>query len=280
MTTLPTEAAPARRWFGELVGLLRAELRKAATTWSVWLLLALGLLLTGLSIFGIIHIASNPALAGRGIVVLGSDAGIRAVIGSARSAAVFALLAGAIGTAGEYRHNTATQVFLMTPRRERVVAAKVVAYALVGVAFAIVADLLTIAMAYPWLATKGIHPSFTSENVGVVLGTVVIGCVLYAVLGVGLGGLVKSQIGAVIAALVWLFLVENLLGSFFSWLERWLPGGTLYGLTLEGTGGTGFGPGGPTQTFLSSLDGGLVLLAYAAAFAIAGGYLVHRRDVT
>ncbi len=263
-----------------MIGLIRAELRKTFTTWSVWLLLGVGLLLTGLSIFGIIHFANSPQFHGAGQILLGSDAGIREVFGSARSAAVFALLLGAIGSAGEYRHNTATQTFLVTPSRGRVMAAKIVTYGLVGAGFGIVSDALAVAEGWPWLATKGIHLVFLSVNVGVVLATVVIGCLLYAVLGVGLGALAKSQLGAVIGALVWLFLIENLLGGFFSWLEKWLPGGTLYGLTLEGTGGTGFGPGGPTQVFLSCIDGGLLLLAYTAVFVGAGVLLYQRRDVT
>jgi ABC-2 type transport system permease protein len=56
--------------------------------------------------------------------------------------------------AGEFRFNTITSTFLVTPERKRVVAAKLAASSLVGVAIAAVSSLLTLAIALPWLASR------------------------------------------------------------------------------------------------------------------------------
>ncbi|MGH3031031.1 MAG: ABC transporter permease subunit, partial [Gaiellaceae bacterium] len=70
--------------------------------------------------------------------------------------ALFAGLVGAMSITGEIRHGTIRPTFLMTPRRGRVVAAKIVASALVGAGFGLVAVGVAVGVGIAALAARGI----------------------------------------------------------------------------------------------------------------------------
>ena len=187
-----------------------------------------------------------------------------------------ALLLGILGMAGEFRHQTVTQTFLVTPDRGRVVAAKLVAYPLAGIALALATLAVTAAVAAGWLAAKGITPSsLLDARLGRVLGVVLLGAVLAAglcgLVGVGVAALVRNQVAALVAMLVWVLVVEGLLMSLLSApsLGKWLPSAAAAAAISS--------PGGAR---LSRLGGTLLLAAYALAFALVGTSLVVRRDIT
>ena len=109
--------------------------------------------------------------------------------GTAQHAAasiLFALLAGVLITAAESTHGTITQTFLVAPVRERVVAAKVVVAAAAGASLAVIAEVLTLAIGVP----GGI---LDVRNAGLVLVGTLVGAVLAATLGTGLGAIFRGQ---------------------------------------------------------------------------------------
>ena len=67
-----------------------------------------------------------------------------------------ALLLGVLGMAGEYRHHTVTTTFLATPRRGRVVVAKLVAHALTGALMGLCTLAAAGLVAVPWLASSDV----------------------------------------------------------------------------------------------------------------------------
>jgi ABC-type transport system involved in multi-copper enzyme maturation permease subunit len=180
---------------------------------------------------------------------------------------VFAVLVGLAGFTGEFRHGTIAQTFLVTPRRERVLAAKIVAWGLVGLAFAVVTEALMLAIAVPWLHADGVH--IPGSTVRAILLGGLAGGALWAALGVAVGGAVRNQVGAVIGALVWLFVIENILFGFFPEKAKFLPGRA--GDALHGSG---------IDHELTRGQGGLVLLGWVALATVVAAFLLRERDVT
>lgn len=251
--------------------LVAAEFQKLFTTrlW-LWLLLgavALTVLFASLAIaFG--DDPDNPTPA------LSSAAGQRTVfqVGAGAAGPLVAVL-GAIGLTGEFRHRTATTTFLATPRRGRVVLAKLVTYGLVGAGYALVCIAATVAVALPWLTTKGIDVSLASNGIPASLAGVAAVVAIYALVGVGLGALLRDQVATVVGLLIYLFVVEPVVTRIPA-LDSWtiyLPGAAAAALTRVSQA---------NQEFLAPWQGGLVLAGYGLVFAVAGTFLAVRRDVT
>ena len=248
--------------------LIRAEFTKLATTRLIYGLTA------AMAAFAALTVVANVIIAGEQGDPLSAYSLPVLVAGPVTLLSGAALLLGILGMAGEFRHQTVTQTFLVTPHRGRVVAAKLVAYPLTGIALALVILAFTAAVATGWLAAKGITPSLVGA-IGVALGHVLLGAVLAAglcaLIGVGVAALVRNQVAALVGVAVWALVVEGLLMSLLnipSSLAKWLPSAAAAALT---------NPGG---AHLSRLAGTLLLAAYALALAAAGTRLVVRRDIT
>src|SRR3954453_24225393 len=139
--------------------LIRAELLKLGTTRVFWVYIASTLAFVPLSVA--LAINNGP----RDFTLASSD-NIRNVMAAASAGSLVMLLLGISMTAGEFRHNTATTTFLITPDRRRVLAAKFAAGALVGVCVGLAASVLTLAIALPWLDAKHVAVGVFSHDVG------------------------------------------------------------------------------------------------------------------
>jgi ABC-2 type transport system permease protein len=181
-----------------------------------------------------------------------------------------ALLLGVLGMTGEFRHQTITQTFLVTPDRGRVVAAKLVAYPLAGIALTVVILVFTASVASAWLAAKGITPALPDARLGRVLIGAVLAAGLCGLVGMGVAALVRNQVAALVGVAVWVLLIEGLLMSLLHApsLGKWLPSAAAAALTNPGGG------------HLSRLAGALLLAGYGLALALIGTRLVVRRDIT
>lgn len=178
---------------------------------------------------------------------------------------------GAIGLTGEFRHRTATATFLATLQRGRVVVAKLVTYGVVGLGYALVCIAVTGAIALPWLAIESID--VLSAGKAVTLTGVLAAVAIYALVGVGLGALVRDQVATMVSLLVYLFVVEPIvtrISAIGEW-TNYLPGAAANALTQVSQA---------NEEFLEPWLGGIVLAAYGIAFAIAGTVVAVRRDVT
>jgi ABC-2 type transport system permease protein len=250
-----------------MIRLIRAELTKLRTTRVVYGMAA------AMAAFAVLTVAAN-ILGVEGAPPLSAYSLPMFVAAPVTLLSGAALLLGILGMAGEFRHQTVTQTFLVTPNRGRVVAAKLVAYPLAGIALTLTILAITAAVATGWLAAKGITPSLLDARLGRVLGHVLLGAVLAAglcgLVGVGVAALVRNQVAALVGVAVWALLVEGLLMSLLNApsLAKWLPSAAAAALTNPGGG------------HLSRLGGSLLLAGYALALALVGSRLVVRRDIT
>jgi hypothetical protein len=197
------------------------------------------------------------------------DRTIENAYGMAQQGYLFALITGVLLVAGEYRHRTVTWVLLVTPRRSRVVLAKLVTCAVVGLVVGLMAVVATVVTL---LVSAG--PVFTQDVPLVLLGSVA-STALWTVLGGALGALVRNQVAAVAAAFVWFYNAEWFLVMLAPAVGRWTPTGAakaLAGWTRDALPVAG--------DLLPVWAGGLVFLAYAAVAAGLAGLTTVRRDVT
>ena len=192
-----------------------------------------------------------------------------ALLSAGTSAALFAALIGVMAITSEFRHGTIRPTFVVTPRRTRVIAAKVIASLLMGIVFGLVAIGLSLGIGYAILAIRDVPFELGSGHVlWLVLGTPAM-TAGWAALGVGLGAVVRNQVFAVIGLIVWAMVIDNLLRGLVSSIGGYTPVGASAALVAD-----------PTSYVLPAAAGALLLLTYVAAFVAAGAFLVARRDVT
>ena len=242
---------------------IRTEFRKLTTIRSPWLLLAAGPLIvvagvTGLAVSGAsVH---DPAVQSRAMAHVGL-------------AAVVTLIFGILAVGGEYRHGTITDTFLSFPGRRAVIAAKLAVYGLVGAAAGLVSSAAALIATAAWWAAKGGTFHLSASGTWLTLAGGVAANCAFAVIGVGLGALIRNVTGAVALALAWIALIEGIAGQLVgSGLARWLPFYASEALDRSSA---------PAATqLLPQWGGGLVLIGYAAVFAAAGVLVTLRRDVT
>ena len=250
-----------------MTALVRAEWTKLFTT-KVWLGLLLGsvVMVAAFTVF-FTAFAGEPE---SGLPAVGTPLFDDLILSTAANANILFLILGIIGMTQEYRHRTATPTFLTTPRRGRVVIAKLVAYALAAAAFALVVVVVNYVAAAIAAGARGAAPGLTGDNIAT-LGSSLVALVIYAVIGVGLGALMRNQVGAIVAGLVYLFVIEPIIRSVpaTAGAYKWMPGGGLEALTATFEG----------PELLSAWQGGLVLLGYGLLAALLGTLLAVRRDV-
>jgi ABC-2 type transport system permease protein len=193
----------------------------------------------------------------------------RAVLGVGGIAGVFSALVGVLLVTSEYRFGTIRPTFLFTPRRSRVIAAKLAASMLAAVAFGIVGEGLGFALGYLTLTGRGIHIVLNGGDITLLLLGTLAGIILWAGIGVGVATIVRNQVGTIIGLLAWGFIVESLLFAFVPSVGRLTPGEAQNALT-----------GLTTQHLLSPTAGAATLIAWVAALMLAALTLSARRDVT
>jgi ABC-2 type transport system permease protein len=246
-----------------MLAMIRSEFRKLSTVRGPWLLLAAGPLLVVAGISGLAESGRN----------LASPATQVKAFGHVGLAALVTLVFGMLAVAGEYRQGSIADTFLSFPRRGRILATKLGVYALAGAAAGLAAAVTAIITTATWCAARNVP--FHLWNAGswrTLAGGVAVN-IAFAVIGTGLGALVRNLAVAVALALAWIAVIEGIAGQLLgAGLARWLPFSASEALGRASL----FGAGRP----LPQWGGGLVLLGYSAVFAAAAVLSTLGRDVT
>jgi ABC-2 type transport system permease protein len=213
-------------------------------------------------------VAGSVLAADRSDVTLDSSEGVRRVLPVTGTGALLVLLAGILIAAGEYRHGTAADTFLTTPRRHRVVAAKLIVGAGIGAAAGTLTSIAAVGEAAVLYKVKGATLPLGDAELWLTVAGTVAYTTLFAVLGVALGTLIRNQVLAVAGTLAWIAIVEHILVNLLPDIGRWLPAAA--GQAIVRT---------PLDGLLSPLAGVAVLAVYAGVIAAAGMRVAEVRDV-
>ena len=240
-----------------MLTLVRNEFAKLATVRGTWLLVAVQQAVIVAGVSGLAVAAGAPTA-----IPLVAHAGV--------ASAILTLVLGITAVAGEYRHRTITDTYLATPRRGRVVVAKLVAYTIAGVGLGVISAGNGLLTTGAWLASDGTRLDLTDASMWRVVAGIVALNAAYAAIGVSLGALVRNITVTVVVALTWIALVETTVANLLGDLGRWLPNRA--GMALNAMPAAG--------AMLPQWTGGLVLAGYAAVFVVAALAITVRRDVT
>jgi ABC-type transport system involved in multi-copper enzyme maturation permease subunit len=246
--------------------LVRSELLKVRTTRGWWAYLGVIALLVGVATAAEVGTADDFRRSEVDFQVTLVDAvGVGALI---------AIILGITIVTSEYRHGTITPTFLVTPKRELVLASKTVAAIVLSLGFAILSLAVVAAIGVPWLGAVGADLHLGARDVGVRTLQVLLLAVLWGLMGVAIGSVVHSQVAALVGTLVWIFLGELLLFGLFVLLDVEGLMGYLPFQALDAADGTA------GEDLLSYWPAVGVSLAWIAVLGVAGVWRTRADDVT
>ena len=251
-----------------MVRLIRAEFLKVRTT-QVWL----WLLLATVAIMALLVVAQIAPSDG-----VQRPSEVATMFASSATADIAVFVLGVLGVTTEFRYQTITPTVLATPSRWALISAKLITYAILGAAFALISIAVQLAIALPWLSAKGIHVSLGQDNIPHALGGVFAVVALYGLVGLGVGALLRNQIVAVSVGLIFILVLQNVLLAIpvVKNVYPFTPGGAASSiLAITHNDKT------PNGVHLLGAGGGIiVLLLWAFVPALLGASISMNRDIT
>ncbi len=199
--------------------LLRAEIRKLTTTKMPWGFLAVLVLIAGID--AAVVMFGTDMDGSKNFIATAADQ--QSLMAFAFNAMLGTALFGAIAVAREYGHHTVVPTFLSSPKRVRATLAQYAAVTLAGGALGLIAQILV---------TSGIALALQSTNYGFMVSAADLGQVVAAstlagaagaILGAGLGAIIRNLGGAVTAVVFTLFVIPPLIVQLFNDAASWIP---------------------------------------------------------
>lgn len=196
---------------------------------------------------------------------------------------LLACLLGIVLVTSEYYQQTATTTFLLTPHRSRVVAGKLGAAVLMAGLAWLVSTVVSVVAGAVFLHVEGYGTQLGHWGVLRAILLNLAAYAIWAVFGVGFGALVRSQLGATVAATVLYLVGATAAGSVFDLLHTyvitkdWILTAQVIVPAVASTVMIS-----PAVTFDQSPPqwaGAAILIAYGVAAGAVGTWILRRRDV-
>ena len=185
---------------------------------------------------------------------------------------IIALCVFAAQTAQEYTYGTLRNLLVRQPGRIRILLGKLIAMKLFALIMVAIAALVSISLSYAlsnrakvstelWFTSDGIHA------IGQTLLNVAISVIYFGIVGMVLGLLLRSPISAISFGVLWLLIIENLIGAVKPVTLDWMPGNQLSVIAQGGS---------PEVSYSHALTLGTL---YVFVGAVVATVLFSRRDV-
>ncbi|GAA4747618.1 ABC transporter permease [Nocardioides endophyticus] len=238
-----------------MIALLRGELAKAVTTRTFWAFLL-----------------GNAAFAALNAVLVGAASGTLDSVPEKQEAIsslpLLVLVWGLVGVAGEHRHRTAAPSALVARHgRGTLLAMRIGAYGLTGVALGVVVSVVGVAVALPLLAAQP-GPDLSAAQVSDVVAGNLVAAALSVTLGAAIGALLRSQVLGVVAVLVVGFAVVPLISSVNEGAANLTP----FGASAVLTGAT-------HDTTITAYAAAWILVGWTVALTTATVLVERARDL-
>ncbi|HWB36681.1 MAG TPA: ABC transporter permease subunit [Rugosimonospora sp.] len=283
-TSTPTLGVPGGTTFGHL---LRAEYLKIRTTNIWWLFGMFTVLATALALLVNIltfHFSARPVDQG-GTPDFDVVSGAAAIFTSGQFfGAMFALLLAILTITNEYHHQTVTTTFLATPHRTSVISAKFVISMLAAGLLWLFTTVIDLIVGSIYFSADGYDSHLGDAKVVNAMLLSLLVFALWAVFGVGLGVLLRSQIGATVTGAllytVGLYLAIGIFSLIHQFLIKkdWVLSAMVIVPAIAAQVAIT-----PSKIFPQSPAqwvGVVVMLGYGVVFGVIGVYYTRKRDIS
>jgi ABC-type transport system involved in multi-copper enzyme maturation permease subunit len=242
---------------------IRSEFRKLRTTRTVWGLLGAVAALTGLGAWGVLA-GSEAEFAGASLD------GLPVFLVATTVVAALAVVAGVRAYTDEVRYGSIVPTLVSTPDRRRVVAAKVLVIGATAAIFGLVSVGVGAGVSLVWFAVHGIEVTVGAAALAALGAKMMLIGAAWSAIGVGVGLIVGHQVAALVGSLLYVLVIEDLIGAFAGGVAKYLPGGAADAVV-------GLAPGG--MTVLAPATGAMLIAAWVAVSVVAGERRLQGRDI-
>ena len=244
-----------------MTGTIRAELAKLYTARSGLVMIAIE-----------VGIALVLCLIAALVNDFTSDPPAETLLSISQFSIVFVAVLGVMAIAGEFRHGSIAPSLLVTPSRSKLILAKLVAILIVGAMVGAIVAGGALAMG-AWIGPGSDALAYSGGDTLKAIVAAALVTALYGAMGLGVGGILRNQTGAVVLILVALFVVDNIAAGLWSHFAPYSLAGTLSAAT-----------GTPSQSVAADPLGQWTAMLLVAAYALTvygfGLLVFNRVDIT